>query len=71
MTTMFEWNAGYSVQIGSVDAQHQNLFAISRELYGAMNAGQGRSVPARILKRLVRTIVQLRPVQSSEEAMPL
>lgn len=50
---MFEWSPRYSVQIGSVDAQHQNLFRIAAELYAAMSAGQGKSVLARILDRLV------------------
>ena len=54
MTSMFEWNANYSVNIGSIDAQHQNLFATGRELYTAMSAGKGRSVLAKILDRLVR-----------------
>ena len=51
---MFEWSADYSVNIGSIDAQHQNLFAIGRELYAAMNAGRGKAVVARILDRLVQ-----------------
>jgi len=54
MRDMFEWNASYSVNIGSIDAQHQNLFAIGRELYAAMNAGQGKSVLAKILDRLIQ-----------------
>jgi hemerythrin-like metal-binding protein len=53
---MFEWKNEYAVNIGSVDAQHQNLFAIGRELYAAMSAGQGKTVLARILDRLVRAI---------------
>ena len=51
---MFEWNANYSVNIGSIDAQHQNLFAIGRELYAAMNAGHSKAVLAKILDRLVQ-----------------
>ena len=54
MEAMFEWNQKYSVGIQSIDAQHQNLFAIARELYDAMSAGQGKSVLARILDRLVQ-----------------
>jgi len=57
MRVMFEWNASYSVNIGSIDAQHQNLFAIGRELYAAMNAGQGKSVVAKILDRLIQYTV--------------
>jgi hemerythrin-like metal-binding protein len=51
---MFDWSNTYSVGIGSVDSQHQNLFAIARELHAAMTAGQGKSALARILDRLVQ-----------------
>ena len=51
---MFEWNNEFSVGIGSIDAQHQTLFAIGRELYGAMSVGQGKGAVGRILDRLVR-----------------
>jgi len=51
---MFEWKQEYSVGIHSIDAQHQNLFATSRELYSAMSTGQGKSALARILDRLVQ-----------------
>jgi hemerythrin-like metal-binding protein len=54
MFHMFEWKTEYAVGIGSIDAQHQGLFAIGRELYAAMSAGQGKSVLARILGRLVQ-----------------
>lgn len=51
---MFEWNDAYSVGIGSIDAQHQGLFAIARELHTAMSAGQGKAALGKILDRLVR-----------------
>jgi hemerythrin len=51
---MFDWKSDYAVNIGSIDAQHQNLFAIGRELYAAMSTGQGKAVMARILNRLVQ-----------------
>jgi len=51
---MFEWNQDFSVGVPSIDAQHQTLFAIARELYDAMNAGKGRSVVGRVLDRLVQ-----------------
>ena len=55
---MFEWKPEYSVGIQSIDAQHQNLFAIGRELYAAMSAGQGKAAVERILDRMVQyTIV--------------
>ena len=50
---MFEWKDDYSVGNGSIDGQHQKLFAIGGELYDAMSAGQGRASMGRILDRLV------------------
>jgi hemerythrin-like metal-binding protein len=54
MFLMFEWKNEYTVGIGSIDAQHQGLFAVGRELYAAMSTGQGRGALARILDRLVQ-----------------
>jgi hemerythrin len=51
---MFEWKSDYAVNIPSIDAQHQGLFAIGRELYAAMSTGQGKTVMRRILDRLVQ-----------------
>ena len=51
---MFEWKPEYAVGIASVDAQHQKLFVIARELYEAMSAGRGRASLALILDRLVQ-----------------
>ena len=51
---MFDWSNNYSVAIGSVDAQHQKLFAIARELHAAMSTGQGNAALGRILDRLVQ-----------------
>src|SRR5215467_2116223 len=51
---MFEWSNSYSVGIQSIDAQHQNLFAMGRELHNAMSNGQGRASLAKILDRLVQ-----------------
>jgi hemerythrin-like metal-binding protein len=51
---MFEWSNNYSVGINSIDAQHQKLFALGRELYTAMSNGQGKASLARILDRLVQ-----------------
>jgi hemerythrin-like metal-binding protein len=51
---MFEWSGSYSIGVGSVDAQHQTLFAMARELHSAMVAGQGKGSLARILDRLVQ-----------------
>jgi hemerythrin len=54
---MFEWSDTYSVGIVSIDGQHQNLFAIARELHAAMTAGEGKASLARILDRLVQYTV--------------
>jgi hemerythrin-like metal-binding protein len=51
---MFEWKPQYSVQIPSIDGQHQNLFRVAGELYAAMSAGQGKAATSRILDRLVQ-----------------
>jgi hemerythrin len=51
---MFTWKPKYSVQIGSIDGQHQNLFRLAGELYAAMSAGQGKAALSRILDRLVQ-----------------
>jgi hemerythrin len=51
---MFEWKPQFSVGIGSIDGQHQNLFAVARELYAAMSAGQGKQAMGQILDRLVQ-----------------
>jgi hypothetical protein len=53
--SMFDWKSEYLVNIGSIDAQHQMLFAIGRELYSDMSAGKGKNVLGKILDRLVNT----------------
>jgi hemerythrin len=50
---MFEWKKEYSVNIASIDAQHQNLFAIAAELHKAMCSGQARTAVGKILDRLI------------------
>lgn len=51
---MFEWRNEFSVQIGSVDAQHRMLFGLADELYAAMAAGRSKPALAHILDRLVQ-----------------
>src|SRR5678816_3362364 len=51
---MFEWKSEYATGIGSIDAQHQTLFALGRELFAAMSTGRGKSVMGRLLDRLVQ-----------------
>jgi len=54
MFVMFEWKSDYAVNIPSIDGQHQNLFAIGRDLYAAMSAGQGKAALGKILEKLVQ-----------------
>lgn len=49
---VFEWNSNLSVGVTSIDAQHQNLFAMARELRDAMESGTGSLVVGRLLDRL-------------------
>ena len=51
---MFELTQQYSVDIASIDGQHQNLFRLAEELYTAMSSGQGKTVLAKILDRLIQ-----------------
>jgi len=51
---MFEWNPQYSVNISSIDGQHQNLFRMAGDLHAAMSAGQGKPALVKTLDRLVQ-----------------
>jgi hemerythrin len=51
---MFEWQPKYSVNISSIDGQHQNLFRLAGELHTAMCAGKGKAALSQILDRLVQ-----------------
>src|SRR4051812_34793132 len=51
---MFEWNNEFSVGVSSIDAQHQTLFAICRDLFAAIGAGKSKASLGRILDRLVQ-----------------
>lgn len=48
----FEWDAKYSVDIGEIDREHQQLFAIFGELYQAMQDGHGQEVIGPVLARV-------------------
>jgi hemerythrin len=50
---MFEWKPEYSVQIATIDTQHQRLFALAAELHKAMLQGKGKEVLEPALARLV------------------
>jgi len=54
MSDVFEWNPAYSVNIGSIDAQHRSLLAIARELCTAMSTGQSRALTYNIVDRLAQ-----------------
>ena len=51
---MFTWKPVYSVNVASIDAQHQNLLAIGRELLDSMSSGHGQAATGKILDRLVQ-----------------
>jgi len=50
---MFEWKPAYSVQIGSIDGQHQNLFRLAGKLHAAMSAGHSAAILEDLLNGLV------------------
>jgi hemerythrin len=47
------WNKDFSVEVESLDKQHQKLFAMLNELHDAMSVGKGRQLVPAILKRLI------------------
>jgi hemerythrin len=57
MSDVFEWNPAYSVNIGSIDAQHRSLLAICRELCDAVSHGQSRALTYNIVDRLAQYTV--------------
>jgi hemerythrin len=50
---LLTWSTEYSVEVESIDQQHQKLFAMLNELHDAMKAGKGTQTAPRILKKLV------------------
>ena len=51
---MFEWKPSYSVQISSIDGQHQNLFRLAAQLHAAMSSGQSNAILAELFDDLVQ-----------------
>ena len=49
---LLTWNASYSVNVKSCDAEHQKLFSLINKLHDAMKAGQGRMVLGDIVREL-------------------
>lgn len=54
MWHMFEWNTKYATGVASIDAQHQTLFQLAEKLHQAMATGQGKTISAAILDRLLQ-----------------
>jgi hemerythrin len=50
---LVSWNDKFSVEVPSIDQQHQKLFAMMNELYDAMSQGKGKQLAPEILDRLV------------------
>jgi hemerythrin-like metal-binding protein len=53
MSTLFEWNASYSVKVKALDDQHKKLFNLINELHTAMKAGRGKAAAEEVLRRLI------------------
>jgi hemerythrin len=49
---LMEWNARLSVDVPSLDAQHQKLIGLVNRLHDAMRAGKGASVVESVLAEL-------------------
>ena len=48
------WNESYSVKVYEIDEEHKQLFKMINDLHDAMKSGQGSTVVAKVLDRLVR-----------------
>ena len=46
------WSENYSVQVGRLDSEHKNLFAITNELYDGMKTGRGKDVMRDVVAKL-------------------
>jgi len=53
---VFEWKSEYSVNVPSIDGQHQNLFRMAAELRDAVMAGTSEAAVAKTMDRLVQYI---------------
>ena len=51
---MFEWKPSYSVQINSIDRQHQELFRLAGKLHAAMSSGETNAALANLFDALVQ-----------------
>jgi len=50
---LITWSDQYSVEVSSIDAQHQKLIGFINDLHAAMAARQGSAVAGKILNGLV------------------
>jgi len=50
---LLQWNETYSVQVTSLDQQHQTLFRTINELHDALHAGHGKDIVGKVLQRLI------------------
>jgi hemerythrin len=50
---ILNWSKEYSVDVQSIDREHQHLFAVLNELHDAMKVGKGTEIAPTVLGRLV------------------
>ena len=50
---LMTWSKEYSVDVPSIDREHQKLFGMLNELHDAMQVGKGSQIAPEVLKRLV------------------
>lgn len=50
---LLNWSKEYSVEVPSIDKEHQKLFGMLNELHDAMMVGKGSQIAPEVLKRLV------------------
>ncbi len=55
---MIEWSSHLSVNVASIDTQHQKLIHLINELNDAMRTGKDRDCSARILSELTRLALE-------------
>jgi len=53
MGNLITWSDIYSVQVGSLDKQHQKLFDIVNRLHEAMGVGKGQAQVQAVLEELI------------------
>ncbi|RPH34399.1 MAG: hemerythrin [Bacteroidales bacterium] len=50
---LFDWNENYSVNIKSIDEDHQGMFRIINQLYDAISHGKTKGILTEIIAQLV------------------